>query len=85
LPIEFKSANAHDETDYFDGLAPTCAAEDDLTRQFGDQEEDSLETVLYYIANDACPVSTSTVRSLQAEEPLPINELRGLRREIGAF
>jgi C-terminal processing protease CtpA/Prc len=85
LPIEFKSANAQDETDYFDGLAPTCAAEDDLTRQFGDQEEEALKTALYYIANGACPDPMDTVRSLQAEGPLPINELTGFRREIGAF
>lgn len=85
LPVQYKSANANDETDYFDGLPPTCPASDDLTRQFGDQEEDSLKTALHYIANDACPAGADTVRSLQAEKPLPINELKGLRREIGAF
>jgi hypothetical protein len=40
---------------------------------------------LYYIANDACPAVTDTVRAMLAEKPLPINDLKGLRREIGAF
>ncbi|MDM8524573.1 S41 family peptidase [Desulfococcaceae bacterium HSG8] len=53
-PVEFRVTNADDEGDYFEGIPPACYAEDDLTRLFGDMEEDSLKEALYYIANGSC-------------------------------
>lgn len=85
VPVEFKSANALDETDYFGGLVPTCPALDDLSHQFGDPEEDSLKTAIYYIANESCPAPTNTTRAMLAQEPQPMNDLSGWRRELGAF
>jgi len=53
--ITFRSINARGEGDYYNGLRPTCAAEDDLRRDFGDPEEASLEAALHYIRHGRCP------------------------------
>jgi C-terminal processing protease CtpA/Prc len=52
--ITFKAVNARGEGDYYDGLAPTCPAADDLTHELGDPEELSLKTALRYIRFGKC-------------------------------
>ncbi|MET0681656.1 MAG: peptidase S41, partial [Burkholderiales bacterium] len=54
--VTFKDLNARGEGDYYAGLAPTCAAADDLTRGLGDPEEASLKTTLHYVRFGRCPV-----------------------------
>lgn len=53
--ITFRAVNARGEGDYFDGLAPTCAAEDDLAHELGDPAETSLAAALHYIREGRCP------------------------------
>ncbi len=48
-PITFKTKNADDEGDYFDGLAADIPANDGLDKMFGDPEEESLQQALAYI------------------------------------
>lgn len=55
FPITFRLVNAAGETDYFDGLAPTCEARDDLDQQLGDPGEGSLHAALSLIRSGACP------------------------------
>ena len=90
-PIEFKGSNADGEGDYFDGIVPTCSAEDDFEQSLGDTQEDSLEKALYYTANGFCDANTSLSMSMSMslhytrdEEPKKL-QLEGFRREIGAF
>jgi len=80
-PIEVKMVNSEDEGDYYDGIPPTCSADDDMTRQFGDIEEDSLREALDYITSGFC---TPRIKSKTAipRKKIP---LTGFRREIGAF
>jgi C-terminal processing protease CtpA/Prc len=57
--IAFKTTNANNEGDYFDGLAPTmpgnsCAAADDLARSPGDALEDSTAEALRWLGTGAC-------------------------------
>jgi len=80
-PIEFKTLNAINEGDYFDGIPPICHSNDDLSKPFGDTQEDSLKEALYYIANGTC--TTGILRKL----PRLHKEigLKGFRREISAF
>jgi C-terminal processing protease CtpA/Prc len=57
--IAFKTTNANDEGDYFDGLASTltfaCAATDELTRTPGVALEGSTATALFWLQNGSCP------------------------------
>jgi C-terminal processing protease CtpA/Prc len=53
-PVAFSTRNAQGEGDYFDGLAPTCAAADDLEHAFGDPAEGSLAEALHYAVRGGC-------------------------------
>ncbi|MEZ5287094.1 MAG: S41 family peptidase [Vicinamibacterales bacterium] len=71
-PVSFSLRNADDEGDYFDGLAPTCAAADDVTRELGDPDEASLAEALYYAGHDTCrttPVSGASRAKAGAGTP----------------
>ncbi len=89
MPIVFSVANAENDGEYFDGIVPDCVSEDDISHIFGNEEENSLETALYYIENGVCPsIPENTVarkRSVHSSKEENLNELKGLRREIGAY
>ncbi|PHS31325.1 MAG: hypothetical protein COA92_08390 [Sulfurovum sp.] len=51
----FLVRNNSNNTTSFDGISPTCRAEDDLTHAMGDTNETMLSTALYYVQNDTCP------------------------------
>jgi C-terminal processing protease CtpA/Prc len=53
--ITFRVVNARGEGDYYNGLRPTCGADDDVRRDFGDPEEASLKAALHYIEHGRCP------------------------------
>ena len=53
--INFYVRNSADETTSFDGIPPTCTAEDDLTHLRGDVNETMLQTALFYLDNGSCP------------------------------
>lgn len=62
--VTFKTVNANDQGEYFDGLASvmpnTCRAGDDLTAQLGDSDEASVSVALDFIAGRSCtPISAS--------------------------
>ena len=68
--VSFTLRNANDEGDYFDGLAPTCAAPDDWSRQLGDTAEGSFAEALTYIRTGACSaVAEGAARALRAATP----------------
>ena len=52
--ITFKDVNARGEGDFYAGLRPRCAAEDDLARELGDTEEASLKAALHYLRFGNC-------------------------------
>lgn len=49
LPVCFKYTNKNFVGDFYNGLAPDIAADDDITRDFGDPEEASLKAIINYI------------------------------------
>ena len=63
-PVSFSLKNANGESDYFDGLAPTCGAGDGIDRELGDPEEASLAEAFHYIRHGACsaPLTASGTR-----------------------
>ena len=52
--VAFTLRNANGEGDYFNGIAPTCVADDDLRHQFGDAAEDSLREALAFVSTGGC-------------------------------
>lgn len=57
LPVCFKFTNGNDEGDFYDGLVPDSYSEDDITRDFGDPQEDCLEETLNIMETGAPSVS----------------------------
>ncbi len=76
-PITFKTKNADDEGDYFDGIPVDIPAPDDLTRDFGDPEEGSLQIALAYILSGI----SKTASDRQPEIRQPWEDMEGLRWE----
>ena len=69
-PVSFSLRNANDEGDYFDGLAPTCVAGDDIEHELGDVEEASLKEAFHFIRHGACSTpATLAARTLRAPDP----------------
>jgi C-terminal peptidase prc len=55
-PVAFSIKNASGEGDFFDGIAPTCAAGDDYLHQLGDAAEASFSEALSYMRTGECSV-----------------------------
>jgi C-terminal processing protease CtpA/Prc len=53
-PVAFSIKNANNEGDFFEGIAPTCAAGDDYMHQLGDSAEASFAEALNYIRTGSC-------------------------------
>jgi C-terminal peptidase prc len=70
-PVSFTLRNANGEGDYFAGLAPTCAAADDLSHQIGDPQEASLREALGFIATGRCSAAATLTSRRQAASPTP--------------
>ena len=79
LPVTNVVFNALDEGEYYEGIDVDCYAVDDLSKPFGDVNEDSLSEAIYYIENGHCSYQK---RHRVETQPFP---LRGFRQEIGAF
>lgn len=78
VPICFSVTNANDEGDYFDGIAVDYAANDDITYDFGDINESSLNKALELIG-----LSTSTKKGTSTQ--LIYHKKHGLAQEINAW
>jgi carboxyl-terminal processing protease len=82
VPITFKTTNANDEGDYFNGLPVDIPANDGLNKNFGNREEASLKQAMAFILS-------GSVKSEQVVEPIPFEQPLegkwGLRRMIGAY
>ena len=53
VPISFKYVNSNDEGDFYEGLPVDYPAEDDITHEFGDPQENSLKVTLGAITGEA--------------------------------
>ena len=80
LPVQLGSVNGDGVGDYVDGLAPMCKSSDDITKNFGDQSEDSLSTALFYIQNNRCKTIS---RSLKVQKTKDV--LTGFRKMYGIY
>ena len=57
--INFYVKNAAGNITPSEGIAPTCAAADDLDHALGDPDETMLSTALYYLDHGSCPGGAS--------------------------
>ena len=80
VPITFKITNADGDGEYFDGLQANSYVADDVTKPFDDPDEASLKEALNFIETDGFSGIART-KSLFIQ---PREQMRGLRREIGA-
>jgi C-terminal peptidase prc len=62
-PVSFSLVNADGQGDYFDGIAPTCQAADDVEHDLGTAEEASLAEAFRYIQTGRCSPTTATPES----------------------
>lgn len=69
-PLAVRSVNALGVGDYINGIQPTVAATDDLTKDFGDTEEASLKAALAWIGGaQIASVPASRLRLAERLEP----------------
>ncbi len=55
--VTFESTNSRNEGRYFDGLAPTCTATDDVSQALGAAGESLLATALSHADSGSCPAA----------------------------
>ncbi len=58
FPVSFKYTNANNVGDFYDGLQPDILVNDDITADFGDLDEDMLNTAVNYIISGGIPAFT---------------------------
>jgi carboxyl-terminal processing protease len=86
FPITFKLENASGFGDYFDGFAPTCSADDDVTHALGDPEEASLASALHFARTGSCGsghAASIAARATPARRLAP--RTYGWRELLGAY
>ncbi|WP_020531739.1 S41 family peptidase [Flexithrix dorotheae] len=82
VPISFRVVNSVGETDLFDGIPVNSLVEDDLTRDFGDENEKCLKEALNYLSTGIFTNSGSRLPRIETKN----KELyKGFRREIGMY
>ena len=64
FPVSFETVNALDQGQYFDGIAPTCIADDDLSFAIGNEGEASLASALTYLQTGTCPIVSQVAQKL---------------------
>jgi carboxyl-terminal processing protease len=71
-PITFHSLNAAGQGDFFQGIQPTCTAEDDLLHGLGDPEEAQLAAALRVLAGEPCETDKSLAPAARREPALAL-------------
>jgi len=80
-PVANHATNANNEGAYYEGILPTCNADDDLTKPLGDTQETMLHDAIYLITSGSCTPSPR-------DKPKPSGkkiEFEGFRRNIDAL
>jgi carboxyl-terminal processing protease len=73
FPVSFKNVNAKGFGEFYDGLPVDYEVADDLTKDFGDTEEECLKSVLTYIRTGQFPLPKKKNRQASKSNP-SINE-----------
>ena len=81
-PVSFTVRNADGQGDYFDGIAPTCAAQDDLDAPLGDPQEGSLREAIGMILTGQCSASPTGLAPSRRRSMAPVSN--GWQSLVGA-
>lgn len=57
--VNFQSYNAAGQSDYYNGITPTCSATDPFTGTLGDPNEGLTAAAANYLATDSCPTAVA--------------------------
>jgi len=82
LPITFRYTNANEEGDFYDGLPADLPAYDDLTRDFGDPEEDCLEIILSVIESGTLALKSTR---MLINQPLLLEKKEAINQFLKAY
>jgi len=82
VPVSFKSVNSEGFGDYFRGLPADFFENDDLTKNWGDPEEDMLKTTLGLISNPIASATGTKSQAVRSSTPWPYT---GIHQIIGAW
>ncbi len=84
--INMESKNGDNEGGYVNGIIPTCQAQDNYFKSFGDTQENSLAVALNYIQTNRCSTSSQSNKQekvkLQSKLKLPQD---GFKRIMNAY
>jgi len=84
--INYTSVNGDEDGDYSEGLIPNCKIDENIFKDFGDQEEILLSEALNYITTDACSAKQNSQKESKVTKlkdiTLPEN---GFRRIMNAY
>jgi len=83
MAVTFETRNSLGQGEYYTGITPDCAADDNVTKAWGDETEDSLQEAIYYILNGQCS-GQGVVRTVPEQRSRQI-ELTGFRKITGTF
>jgi carboxyl-terminal processing protease len=83
--VSFSIVNADGQGDYFDGIAPTCTAGDDVEHDLGSGDEASLAEAFTYIRTGQCTPTTSTPESRTLRARAAPDRAYGFRSLINAY
>ncbi|MBA3271663.1 MAG: PDZ domain-containing protein [Acidobacteria bacterium] len=61
-PVAFSLVNSEGQGDFFDGIAPTCTAGDDVEHDLGDAAEASLAEALHLMRTGRCSAEATAQR-----------------------
>ncbi|RPH46039.1 MAG: PDZ domain-containing protein [Burkholderiales bacterium] len=81
--VSFIGRNRDGFTDWFDGLAPTCAVSDEPFLAFGDEADPRLAQALQHLSTGACGPTAPAAKSAAPVRRLPAAS--GLASETGLF
>ncbi len=82
--INIESKNGDGVGDYVNGLSPTCQAQDNFFKSFGDSTEDSLAEALNYINTNRC-TSKPTASNAQKSEQIRLKKQSTLKLPQDGF
>lgn len=82
--VSFSVRNRDGWTDWFDGIAPTCAVADDPFLPLGDPSDPRLAGALHVLSTGRCPVEGPAVKADSPMAPRP-DTVGGLVRETGLW
>jgi len=84
VPVTFRYVNALGAGDFYDGIAPDCAAPDDLDHALGDPGESSLAEALHWLGTGGCSEAAETARAALASRYPAATVPHGWQRLLNA-